>query len=274
MASILKTSFRIRNASDFMLQYAINPTENMYIAIGKETAWTDELFPDNPTDTVSQEESFWDNVIGLQKITATDIINVVPRKNWSSQEYFTFDKTSETAYDSDFYVINSLHEIYECTVKTNVNAATGEPTGHNNGAPISDGNYSWQYMYELNTYQKENLINDAWMPVTISPANNGSGSTNQDDYGDVDAVRTLGSRYIYIRSKIIESIDVPVDVTYRQVALICNPMMPDGITPLTAATASDTEVETYSGDLIYLENKRPIIRTTGQSEDFEVVLAF
>ena len=72
MSTIVTTAFEVFNAYNFIRRFR-DPTENLYVAIGKEAAWPDEQNPPIPLKTQQEVEDFWDNMVGMQKVQLTDL---------------------------------------------------------------------------------------------------------------------------------------------------------------------------------------------------------
>ena len=66
-----------------------------------------------------------------------------------------------------------------------------------------------------------------------------------------------------------------IDTTYRQVGMILDPLVSEN--PEVPSSDPDYlphEVITYSGDLIYLENRTPITRAKDQTETVRLTIEF
>ena len=99
MPAIVTNKFRIHNAKQFVEAFdeitytsgdAITDASGllntqMYLFIGKVTAWADDTAPPTPTDSVSNTVyNHWRDMIAAKKIGATDVSHVAPRYNWTS----------------------------------------------------------------------------------------------------------------------------------------------------------------------------------------------
>ena len=277
MPTVLKSDLEIINAKNFIADLDSNPSQDhrLYVGISRTTVWVDENIPPVPKNNDDDETSFWSELIGLQLVDVTDIKFVVPRIDWSvGQEYYLFDSASETSYDQDFYVMNSQLEVYQCVGKTSGGiTVSAEPTGHNNGANIVTGDgYTWKFLYKISLTDFTDMVTTSWITVDWDTSDTGS---DQYFYGDVNAYKTLGSKYVMVRTNLVDSASggLPDGVTYRQVGIVYDPL-DDTTANLVSGIALPAGLTSGSGTMLYLENKSPINRNPGQSELIKVVLEF
>ena len=128
MAAIITDQIRILNARNF-LDGITTSGSSYYSFIGLPNATDIQSDWDNsppaPVDNFDSENEIWETVIGLKKITSSDVKLVVPKVEWKSGN--TFDmyrhdysatKTASSGatklYDADFYVVNSSYQVYKC----------------------------------------------------------------------------------------------------------------------------------------------------------------
>jgi len=279
MAVSLRTELEVNAALNYVDTHDASPGSNkIYVAIGRTAVWSNELSPDVPKDNIEDMKLFWDGLIGMQLVEATDIAFVVPRNDWvTATEYFLFDETSETAYDGNFYTMNDSLEVYKCVGKVGGpgTLTTVKPVGHNGGAVIdnsgTDG-YSWQYMYKITPQNHSDMMTDAWMYVNWGD----SEDADQTNFGDVNAPYTLGAKYAMTRIKLVDNAGggLPDNLAYRQLAIIRNPLDNGGVNPATGTTVLPAGLTDYTGQMLYLENKQAITRNPGQSEELKVIVSF
>ena len=278
MHTVLKSDLEVLNAKNFIsdLDSVPSQTHRLYIGLSRTTAWADDTNPPTPTDTADAEAEFWSELIGVQNVDVTDIRFVAPRVNWTSgTEYYVFDAASATAFSDDFYVINGNLEVYTCVAKSGPGiTASVEPTGHNNGANIVTGDgFTWKFLYKVTLAEFNDMMTDSWMVVNWDTSDVIS---DQYNFGDVDAYKTLGAKYVMIRTDLVDASSggLPdAGIIYRQVAVIYDPL-DNGSSLLTSTIALPAGLTTGSGDMVYLENKSPISRNIGQSETVKLVLEF
>lgn len=284
MPTIVTTPFEVLNAHSFVERFR-GAGEELYIAIGREAVWPDELNPPTPIKTQEEIETFWDAMVGMQKCQIADIELVVPRVDWEigMTDLVTFDKTDPNAFSTNFYIVNSELNVYQITNVVTPGALTAtEPTGIPAlGVTIDLDGYSYKYLFTISLQDAVFRLNDSWIPVPVLIEI----ESNQTLYGDEDAYKTLGAKFAYIRVKLDDSTtpDGLPDVTYRQISIIANPQIWDGINPFVDATADHYTVSAmpvgftfvdYSGQLLHIENRPPIVRIAGQFEETNLIFDF
>lgn len=276
MAAIITTEFRIHNAKNFVDLYNSNPSiaNRLYVAIGRGVAnpWVDDTLPPAPVDKPEEITDFWTYMNGAQKVATTEIAMAVPRIDWAAGiEYDLFDATSVTAYADSFYIVNSEFRVYKVASKTGAGITTvTEPLGTNSGAPINTGDgYTWQYLYDISLSDSLNLVNSDWIPVNWGD----NQSAEQVLDGDVNAYLTLGARYVLVKAKLLDT-GLPTGIEYRQVGIVSNPLLNDGVTPATATIVTKSDLTVESGQTVHIENRTPVTRNPGQSEDIKLVIQF
>lgn len=279
MSTIVTTPMEIFNAYSFVKRLR-DGSDIVYVAIGREAAWPDDLNPPVPVKTQEEIENFWDGVVGMQRVQIADLELMVPRIQWAAglTTLELFDKTDAAAFSTNFYVVNQDFEVYQVTtvpVDTVLNPTVTEPSGHNSGAEILTGDgYGYTYLFTVSLQDVEFRVNDDWIPVPIL-AEIVVGS-DQDLYGDKEAYKTLGAKYAYLRMRLLDSGSAGLpDITYRQIAIIVNPLLAT-TSPATATVVDHavTPLQLYSGDLVHLENRPPIIRISGQFEETNLIFDF
>ena len=284
MAGIIKREFHVFAAESFVDEINTDNTEenNLFLAIGKTATWTSEPTPDTITTSADDVTTFWTNVKALVRIGASNVSMVVPRKDWASGNTYVVFNTSATstvAFNSDFYMITDDNNIYECTV-AGAGTSTIKPTATTGIQATGDG-YSWRYMYSLTTDDIEKFHTTNWMPVQF-----------EDSYVSGDPTNNhlvLGAKYAMTYAEVSIAGIIPTDFSYRQVAILRNPLLNDNaddnlktqagagehilFTNLTGGT-EPTSVVRNTGEVMYIENRFPIYRDASQSEFIKLILEF
>jgi hypothetical protein len=215
---------------------------------------------------------------------------------------------------NNYYVNNRLNYVYKLIEKAgNAGNAQYEPdeftSGHNKG----DG-YTWKFLYDVSAYlSNQGLMLDNWLPVPYAfkggltythmnddtMAMTGTLTENQIDhaYGvkrsnmELEAYRVM----VHVTLDDTENDAIPEDISFRQVGLILDPQLQttpagagatmlgdfisdgkftagDIITP--TSTDPNTAYDKRTGQILYLENRKPIHRVSGQSEQIEIIVSF
>lgn len=167
--AVITDKLRIVNCSNFVDDVS-NGNYYTFIGLPNATAFYpnwDSTRP-NPVDDYLYLNSYRDNILGVKKITSSDVIRVIPKNVWTKgkryemyrHDYSVYNTTPVTTstrlYDSLYYVMNSEYKVYICinnnSLRSNQNqgtTSTQEPL-HTDLAPRleSDG-YVWKYLYTL-----------------------------------------------------------------------------------------------------------------------------
>lgn len=173
MSAIITDQIRILNAKNFVA--AATSSANSYYSFVGLTNATDysstwDLNPPSPKDSFEQENYYWDNMIALKKIKATDISQVVRKNTWFSgvtYDMYRHDisrtNTSKPSgatslYTSNYYVVNSDYRVYICLQNgTDPENPSGRPSldepTFTDLEPKAAGNsgdgYIWKYLYTI-----------------------------------------------------------------------------------------------------------------------------
>jgi len=310
MSSIVHSDLRVQGATNFIRQFGFNTTtlptvkNQVYIAIGKSTEWTDDTIADPTVGSYDEEydtvDGMWDEILGLHLVDKADFSHVVRRINWETGVTYPIYDTSmiPANLDSlDYYAyVETTGEVWECTTSTG--ASTDSPNKTSTGGTYvfaeltggvftaNDGNV-WKYLYTIAPVDQDKFLATAWIPVNW---NESSDFEEDNNYG-IDAIdpsdplyvdheyniRKLRSRFVMVRA-LLEDTDLDFDYSYRKVAIISNPLADDGSTRLTTSDIVQADIAANvtvpSGDLLYIEHRVPIYRVSGQNELVRLVLEY
>lgn len=192
MAAIITDQIRILNAKNFVAGVS-SPNNSYYSFIGLpnpsdvQTDWDSN--PPAPKDNFDEENNYWDTIIALKKINASDIRQVVKKRFWSSgttYDMYRHDYSrsnpakvsgSTSLYSSNYYVINSDYRVYIClqngTDPENLNGrpSLDEPL-FTDLEPRSAGNsgdgYIWKYLYTIKPVDIIKFESTDFMPVPLN----------------------------------------------------------------------------------------------------------
>jgi hypothetical protein len=190
MAAIITDQLRILNAKNFIAGVQ-SSTNSYYAFLGLPNAsdyqsdW--DTNPPSPKDNLDQSNDYWDTMIALKKINASDISQVVRKINWqsgitydmwrndisrsnSSQPSGSFD-----IYSANYYVMNSDYRVYVClynnaTPENNFQGGPSldEPTFTDlepRAAGSSGDSYIWKYLYTIKPSQAIKFDSTNYIPV-------------------------------------------------------------------------------------------------------------
>jgi hypothetical protein len=192
MAAIITDQIRILNAKNFVA--GVSSFGNSYYSfVGLpnpteiQSNW--DTNPPTPKDSFDEENSYWDTMIALKKINASDVRQVIQKRFWSSgttYDMYRHDYSrSNTArvsgatnlYSASFYVINSDYRVYICLQNgttpdtSNGKPSLDEPTFTDlepRSAGTSGDGYIWKYLYTLKPSEVAKFETSDFIPV---PAN-------------------------------------------------------------------------------------------------------
>ena len=171
MTAIVTTPFRVVNAQNFKEDVS-SATSSVYVAIGKSDAWsnatsdTTDTTPFTPQDRIDDISEAYQNMIGMKKITASEVAHIVPRHTWTSgSTYVGWDSDDALIYDKAFYIITSEFKVYKC-ISSPGTASLVEPV-HINTIPTAESdNYVWKYMFTVTVVDAEKFLTISYMPVS------------------------------------------------------------------------------------------------------------
>ena len=222
MPAIITNKFRLHNASNFVESFSESSPNIYYLAIGRPQAFATstggdsrtqfegtDASPLTPTDSVSDEFYFFDDVIAAKRITTSDISRVVPRRNWTTgttydiyrHDYGQYVKGSSSTTisansgatslaDATFYVLSSDNNVYKCLGNNGNSASTVEPTGTSTSILTTGDSYKWKYMYTLTASEQTNFLSTDFMHVSTDST---VSSAAVDGAIDTILIKTAGS---------------------------------------------------------------------------------
>jgi hypothetical protein len=189
MAAIITDQIRILNAKNFVA--GVSTAANSYYSfIGLpnptdiQSDW--DTNPPAPRDSFDEENGYWDTMIALKKINASDVRQVVQKRFWSSgttYDMYRHDYSrSNTAkvsgatnlYSATYYLINSDYRVYIClqngTDPDNLNGrpSLDEPRFTDlepRSAGTSGDGYVWKYLYTIKPADIIKFESTDFMPV-------------------------------------------------------------------------------------------------------------
>jgi hypothetical protein len=201
MSAIFTKNFGVLNALNFE-RLTTGVFANCYIAIGRQNEWANGDIAPTPVDTSNTFYDLWNNLIGMKKITASDMNLVIPRVDWTANtvyvEYnqdtqlFAKSNVNNITYDNNFYVRNSQDQVFKCLFNNSSANSTimpeiglGGQLPENAFIETADG-YRWKYMYTIPAGLKEKFFTSQYMPVTSEPI-----VTNNAVDGRLDIIKII-----------------------------------------------------------------------------------
>ena len=192
MAAIITDQIRILNAKNFVAGVS-SSTNSYYSFVGLpnptdiQSDW--DTNPPSPKDNFDEENDYWDTMIALKKINASDVRQVIQKRFWSSGTTFDMYRhdysRSNTAkvsgatnlYSASYYVLNSDYRVYICLQNgTNLDNENGRPSLDEplftdlepRVAGSSGDGYIWKYLYTIKPTDIIKFESTDFMPVPIN----------------------------------------------------------------------------------------------------------
>ena len=222
MPAIITNKFRLHNAANFVESFSETSPNIYYLAIGRPQAFATstggdsrtqfegtDASPLTPTDSVSDEFYFFDDVIAAKRITSSDVSRVIPRRNWTTgttydiyrHDYGQYVKGSSSSTisansgatslaDATFYVLSSDNNVYKVIDNNGNSASTVEPTGTSTSILTTGDSYKWKYMYTLTASEQTNFLSTDFMHVSTDST---VSSAAVDGAIDTVLIKTAGS---------------------------------------------------------------------------------
>lgn len=160
---------------------------------------------------------------------------------------------------------------------------------HGTGSVIdTEDGYLWEYLYTIPPSEVINSVTSEYIicpfpdDVTSNPSNWGLDSGISFDRDINRVLYDAGVYELRFKSKLTGT-DFPeltaTNTGYRQIGIVLNPLLyrTDSLGNAEKATKgsySPDEVQSTSGDLIYMENRQPIYRSKDQVEEFSLIFRF
>lgn len=276
--------------------------ENFYLGIGKQTDWDSngDLTPETPLNNIAYEEEVKQNLIGLKKITASNLAFVVPRYNWSVGQVYSqyspndselFVPPPSTSFlTKRFYVMTSDFNVYKCLNNNTNQPSLVPPTGTSTSPILTGDGYTWKFMYNLSSSMITQFLLTDWLPVPYgsqktafqlaveNSATYAPGST-PSGHG-FSAIHELGANRVLLAQKFEQDElgILPVDTEFRQVSMIANPRLISTGLPAQGSVYnildSNNDIDLTSGNLMFLDNREVINRSIDQTETIRLIVGF
>jgi len=237
MAAIITDQLRILNAKNFVA--GVQSTSNSYytfIGLPNASDYQSDWDTDSPSpkDNLDQSNDYWDTMLALKKINASDISQVVRKITWSSGTTYDMWRNdisrsnpsqpsgSFDIYDANFYVMNSDFRVYIClfnnaTPENNYQGGPSldEPTFTDlepRSAGSSGDGYIWKYLYTISPSQAIKFDSTNYIPVPSnweSSTTNSAVRQNASTSGQLKVV-TIKNRGVALGSANATYINVPI----------------------------------------------------------------
>jgi hypothetical protein len=171
---IVSKKLNVSTAKDFV--DSVKNEAAYYVFAAKHTPYANnsDTVITTPTDSVVDNTlSIYDNMIFGKRVTNADVVEMIPRYDWSSNTVYTqYDDTDSALFTKQFYATvnaGAQYHVYKCLYNNRGAASTVEPTGTDVNAyeSLVDG-YVWKYMYSANAVTMAKFATTTYMPVVVN----------------------------------------------------------------------------------------------------------
>ena len=152
---------------------------NLYMSIGKPTAWLNDANPPTPEDSIGYGYTVKTATIAMKKVSKPDMTLAIPRINWTANRVYTMyehDLAEEIIPNS--YVITegmNQYNVYKCinnqkfvddSTTTIAVQSTVKPTSTSVSEieTTADG-YKWKFMYSISLADSLKFLTKDYIPV-------------------------------------------------------------------------------------------------------------
>ncbi len=189
MAALLTDRFRVVLAENFRNRVLLGESGgadpiNLWLFFARSSTWSGGLPPD-PTDNQDGSFEIYDQMLGLKKISASNIRGVIRNNPWQSNTVYDIyrnDYGSKIAenkyisglnfeiklYETNFYVVTSEFKVYKCLNNNNATASTEEPSSTSSAPFTTTDGYVWKYMYSVTASDFEKFKTDDYIPIPLT----------------------------------------------------------------------------------------------------------
>ena len=258
--AILTSEFRVQNTINFYDGFYTSGSPNvLYLAFGRTTPWptdpngkieSDQGFLVPVPDAITSGNEFKLNFLGGVKLHPNNVAPVIPRVDFSPG----------TNYNKDDVVITDEYNVYLTTQSVRTNTKPTHTSGTVNG---------FYFLYKIsNPTYIQNFVTADWIPVYKNGNVGTLGTPDQDSMLKAKCTTLMFSRTITDAEVLTTEVD-----DFRQIALWSNPLGANG-TVFTNNKILPSNIDTTSGIVVYVDNRLPIYRTAGQTEEFKILIGF
>ena len=150
MPALIGKTLSTYNALTFASVFG-SKTENLYLYVGKVVEWGDDNSPPTPEDTDGYNNSIWNNMAGMVRITSSEVSLGIVRNDWASDTAYSRFHHANTDLGTDYYVLAgaSNRDVYKCLDNNGHSNSTSKPTHKNLGITREPDGYAGKYMYTI-----------------------------------------------------------------------------------------------------------------------------
>lgn len=216
---LVTSNFNVLMAEKFVESFT---NEDYFVFAGKHMPYpgTDGTISTPNNSVKCTHLDVYNDMIFSKRVSNTDIIQMIPRYNWSSNTYYDmYDHRDGSLFDKQFYTVvddDTELNVYKCLYnKSNSSVTTYStisPSRTGTSAdldPIEMGDgYVWKYMYTITKTQYEKFATRTYVPVIANTAVVGNATPGTIEH---IAVVSPGSGYTnYIANAVFKTGDINI----------------------------------------------------------------
>lgn len=177
MSKLITNNLRLFNVDQFIESFS-EPNFNIYYYfIGSPLPFPQDNAPpilyDNVKTTLLDP---FDNMICGKRITANDVVQMVPRHNWTSGDVYTkYTHDDDSIFSEPFFVLvdeGSSYSIFKCLDNNkganSIDAPLSTETSANDDFYFTSDGYQWKYMYSITQTTFDKFATDSYVPVVVN----------------------------------------------------------------------------------------------------------
>jgi hypothetical protein len=237
--AILTINHYINQANSFIIDIR-NNRNGYYIFASRPYPWANSSGGNDDTailavnNSIAQvEQTIYNDILYGKLLTDSDVINMIPRYNWTSNTvYDVYDQTDANLYSKQFFVVTDKYEVYKCIDNNNGTTSYIKPTLTTPYGAFKTGDgYVWKYMYSVDAVSNTKFTSTNYIPVSTNSAVQGNATP-----GSIDVIKIVngGNSYFVYENGYIGGII-------------------DGYTIQLPSTSSNTD-DYYTNSSIYLKS--------------------
>lgn len=170
---VISKKFEVKSAEQFVL--SVTDLDGYYMFAAKHIPFSNgDVTPPIPTDSVANNTlSIYDNMLFGKRLSNTDVIQMIPRYDWTANTKYTmYDHIDNDLMSKQFYATvnaGAQHHVYKCLYNGANAASTVEPAGTDSNAFEFPGDgYVWKYMYSANSATMTKFASNTYIPVVAN----------------------------------------------------------------------------------------------------------
>lgn len=273
-----------------------------------------EFSPPLPIDDDNYKHQFWQDIIGYIRIAKENTRLVIDRTDWISGNIYNVDDivvvyntTDELGNDTSPNALDGFM-MYRCLTNTNNDPSTIIPEGFGSSTGVLSDGYEWEYLYTIPPAEiaefctREYVVVPSEQELISNLAYWSRDMVSSTVFDNGRMCYSIGAHKLMFRAVLGDNYFrnfLDEETSYRQIGVVLNPYNyslapPCGspspwfgvngacslfgwkiiATRATAATYELYEILANTGEILYMENRAPVIRSFNENNDIRIILGF